>query len=371
MPVICSALPRRSRGGCARNTVHPPCPCTAKGPRGTPTPPHAVWAVRPLPPHSGGGGGGQRAPAQWRAPPHGPRGGTGDASHSVTPQNCEVWRVLTTTSDVGNGTPSGGGGTKPDIRTYPPTHCLGLYATPPPPFASPTHPTPPPTRPPARTAPHPRTRSRGGGPQVQNRKAEMCSAGGGVTEEDVLADREFRPFVGYCRIDGSTSSNDRQDQIRQFNDPRSDKHIFLISTKAGGVGINLTAASRVVVFDVSWNPSDEAQAIFRAYRYGQTRPVVIYRLVAEGTPEEKIYDSKVGKEWLFKKIVDEMTPSRAFVKQNASLDKLFEYEVPPPDPPPTPSGPASLGWPELRKCPCAPHFPRDRLSSELLRTSEF
>ena len=89
----------------------------------------------------------------------------------------------------------------------------------------------------------------------------------------------------YEYLDGKT--RDRQAQVEQFqNDP--DCKLFLISLKAGGLGLNLTAAEYVFLLDPWWNPAVEAQAIDRTHRIGQTRPVFAYRLIARDTVEEKV-----------------------------------------------------------------------------------
>uniref|UniRef100_A0A1I8MUS3 SWI/SNF-related matrix-associated actin-dependent regulator of chromatin subfamily A containing DEAD/H box 1 homolog n=1 Tax=Musca domestica TaxID=7370 RepID=A0A1I8MUS3_MUSDO len=90
---------------------------------------------------------------------------------------------------------------------------------------------------------------------------------------------------GYCRLDGSTAVEERQDMINDFN-ADSDIFIFLLSTKAGGVGINLTAADTCIIHDIDFNPYNDKQAEDRCHRMGQTRPVSIYRLISEGTIEE-------------------------------------------------------------------------------------
>ncbi|GAA5896419.1 hypothetical protein JCM5296_002726 [Sporobolomyces johnsonii] len=94
----------------------------------------------------------------------------------------------------------------------------------------------------------------------------------------------------YLVLDGSTPQHERLPLVDDFNDPRGDKFCFLISTRAGGVGLNLTAANRVVIFDPNWNPSHDLQAIDRAYRFGQTKEVNVYRLIGAGTLEELIYN---------------------------------------------------------------------------------
>ncbi|XP_064461716.1 lymphocyte-specific helicase-like [Ornithodoros turicata] len=98
----------------------------------------------------------------------------------------------------------------------------------------------------------------------------------------------------YCRLDGNTSAEDRVDQIRLFNED-SRKFIFLLSTRAGGLGLNLTAADTVVLFDSDWNPQSDAQASARCHRIGQTRPVIIYRLVVRGTVDQRMVEMATAK----------------------------------------------------------------------------
>lgn len=90
---------------------------------------------------------------------------------------------------------------------------------------------------------------------------------------------------GYLRLDGQTTVTDRQDMIDQYmNDP--ELFVFLLSTKAGGMGINLTAADTVIIHDIDFNPYNDKQAEDRCHRMGQKRPVTIYRMITEGTIEE-------------------------------------------------------------------------------------
>jgi ATP-dependent DNA helicase len=90
-----------------------------------------------------------------------------------------------------------------------------------------------------------------------------------------------------CRIDGSVAQEDRYTQITNFNADKS-YNLFLLSTRAGGQGINLTAADTVILFDSDWNPQQDLQAMDRAHRIGQTKPVIVYRLATRGTVEETL-----------------------------------------------------------------------------------
>ncbi|KAJ3289583.1 hypothetical protein HDU79_003937 [Rhizoclosmatium sp. JEL0117] len=109
--------------------------------------------------------------------------------------------------------------------------------------------------------------------------------------EILMSDKSYY----YSRLDGKTPIADRLEIVDKFNnDPR--QFVFLISTRAGGVGLNLTSANVVVIFDPNWNPSHDLQAQDRAFRIGQTRDVSVYRLIAAGSLEEVIYGRQVYKQ---------------------------------------------------------------------------
>ncbi|XP_057955769.1 switch 2 isoform X2 [Malania oleifera] len=104
---------------------------------------------------------------------------------------------------------------------------------------------------------------------------------------------------GYCfsRLDGSTPTSLRQSLVDDFNSSPS-KQVFLISTRAGGLGLNLVSANRVVIFDPNWNPAQDLQAQDRSFRFGQKRHVVVFRLLAAGSLEEIVYSRQVYKQQL-------------------------------------------------------------------------
>ncbi|XP_072243275.1 DNA excision repair protein ERCC-6-like [Leuresthes tenuis] len=139
--------------------------------------------------------------------------------------------------------------------------------------------------------------------------------------ERILGNRGFKVL----RLDGAiTQITERERLISLF---QKDKRysVFLLTTQVGGVGITLTAANRVVIYDPSWNPATDAQAVDRAYRIGQTENVVIYRLITCGTVEEKIYRRQVFKDSLIRQNTgDKKNPFRYFSRQE--LKELFTLE---------------------------------------------
>lgn len=128
----------------------------------------------------------------------------------------------------------------------------------------------------------------------------------------------------WYRLDGRTESSERQKLVEKFNEPMNKRaKCTLISTRAGSLGINLYAANRVIIVDGSWNPTYDLQAIYRAWRYGQTKPVFAYRLMAHGTMEEKIYKRQVTKEGLAARVVDRQQVHRTISKEE--MLHLFEF----------------------------------------------
>lgn len=121
-------------------------------------------------------------------------------------------------------------------------------------------------------------------------------------------------FRSYVRIDGSTAGADRQIISKRFNTPEGEK-ILLISTRAGGVGLNMFGANRVVIFDFLFNPTWEEQAVGRAYRLGQQKPVFVYRFVSGGTFEDIIFNAAVFKSQLAVRVVDKKNIVRESSKQ--------------------------------------------------------
>ncbi|OAQ95394.1 SNF2 family helicase/ATPase PasG [Purpureocillium lilacinum] len=124
-----------------------------------------------------------------------------------------------------------------------------------------------------------------------------------TTQLDILEDysRELRGW-NVCRIDGSVSQDSRRQQIHDFNnDPRH--RLFLLSTRAGGQGINLASADTVILFDSDFNPQQDLQAQDRCHRIGQTRPVIVYRLATKDTVEESLLMSADAKRRLEKLVI--------------------------------------------------------------------
>jgi ATP-dependent DNA helicase len=123
-----------------------------------------------------------------------------------------------------------------------------------------------------------------------------------ATQLDLLSGYAHLRSWNVCRIDGSVAQEDRRQQIYDFNHDPEHK-LFLLSTRAGGQGINLATADTVILFDSDWNPQQDLQAIDRAHRIGQTRPVVVFRLATKGTVEEDLLLSAEAKRRLEKLVI--------------------------------------------------------------------
>jgi DNA repair and recombination protein RAD54B len=130
----------------------------------------------------------------------------------------------------------------------------------------------------------------------------------------------------FLRLDGSTPANQRQGLVDKFNRTSANNcFVFLLSAKAGGVGLNLIGASRLVLFDIDWNPATDLQAMGRVHRDGQKHPVHIYRFLTKGALEEKIFQRQLTKQGLADSIVDNKANASSFSPEE--LRDLFTLDL--------------------------------------------
>lgn len=131
---------------------------------------------------------------------------------------------------------------------------------------------------------------------------------------------------GSLRLDGTMSINKRQKIVDKFNDPKGPEFVFLLSSKAGGCGINLIGANRLVLMDPDWNPAADQQALARVWRDGQKKDCFIYRFICTGTIEEKIYQRQSMKLSLSSCVVDEKEDVERIFSGDM-LRLLFQYRL--------------------------------------------
>ncbi|KZP19539.1 hypothetical protein FIBSPDRAFT_790728, partial [Athelia psychrophila] len=129
----------------------------------------------------------------------------------------------------------------------------------------------------------------------------------------------------HFRLDGSMTISKRQKLVDQFNDPNGKEFIFLLSSKAGGCGINLIGANRLILFDPDWNPAADQQALARVWRDGQKKECFVYRFISTGTIEEKIFQRQANKQALSSAVVDEKEDTERHFSVDA-LRQLFLFK---------------------------------------------
>ncbi|ORY25274.1 putative chromatin remodelling complex ATPase chain [Naematelia encephala] len=140
---------------------------------------------------------------------------------------------------------------------------------------------------------------------------------------DILEDYcQFRGHQ-YCRIDGNTAHEDRIAAIDDYNAPGSEKFVFLLTTRAGGLGINLVTADIVVLFDSDWNPQADLQAMDRAHRIGQTKQVYVFRFITQDAVEERILERATQKLKLDQLVIQEGRAQQA-AKVAQNKDELLD-----------------------------------------------
>uniref|UniRef100_A0AAQ4NRQ4 Chromodomain helicase DNA binding protein 7 n=1 Tax=Gasterosteus aculeatus aculeatus TaxID=481459 RepID=A0AAQ4NRQ4_GASAC len=141
---------------------------------------------------------------------------------------------------------------------------------------------------------------------------------------DILEDYLIQKRYPYERIDGRVRGNLRQAAIDRFSRPDSDRFVFLLCTRAGGLGINLTAADTCIIFDSDWNPQNDLQAQARCHRIGQSKAVKIYRLITRNSYEREMFDKASLKLGLDKAVLQSMSGRE---NANSGVQQLSKKEV--------------------------------------------
>jgi superfamily II DNA or RNA helicase len=161
--------------------------------------------------------------------------------------------------------------------------------------------------------------------EVIHRIAEVTASGSKVlvfsqfVKHLSLIRKEFdRRKWTYCYLDGSTSISDRKKEVERFSEPHAKESVFLLSLKAGGLGLNLTAADYVMILDPWWNPAIERQAVDRSHRIGQTKTVFSYKYITKGSIEEKIMKLQQAKQ----QVSDQLIQEEAGLVKSLTLEEI-------------------------------------------------